>query len=154
MKIWDDEFNVEVNKFKPAGAKVNAYSIYDSGKDRQVTFINHTVETVPDYQRFKLYFPTGLVHNLDSQLMNKTLEALDEWAIAIHDAILVLPGSRARKYYVEQLELLRKVKDQVLTDYRKSIKATSLASHRAWDKLEQKTEPLCSAVPFTESALK
>jgi hypothetical protein len=61
MKIWDDEFEVVVNKFKPVGAKTNAYSIWNSETQRQVVFLNHTVETVPDYERFRLYYPTGLV---------------------------------------------------------------------------------------------
>ena len=156
MKIWDDEFEVVVNKFKPVGAKTNAYSIWNSETQRQVVFLNHTVETVPDYERFRLYYPTGLVHNLDSQLMNKTLEALpeDEWAIAIHDAILVLPGSSARDTYVAQLEDLRANRLQILATYRESIGATSKSADIAWAKLMDKVEPLCSAVPFAESALK
>ena len=154
MEIWDDKFEVPVNKFKPVGAKTNAYSAWDSASKRQVIFLNHTVETVPDYDRFRLYYPTGLVHNLDSQLMNKTLENLHEWAIAIHDAILVLPGSEARTKYVEQLEILRANRPQILANYRQSIGATSKSADIAWAKLMDKVEPLCSAVPFSESALK
>ena len=154
MKIWDDQFEVEVNKFKPVGAKTNAYSIWNSETKRQVIFLNHTVEVVPDYDRFRLYYPTGLVHNLDSQLMNKTLENLDEWAIAIHDAILVLPNSQARTKYVEQLEILRANRHQILATYRQSIGATSKGADIAWAKLMDKTEQLCSAVPFASSALK
>jgi len=154
MRIWDDQFSVPVNKFRPVGAKTNAYSVWNSETNRQVVFLNHTVETVPDYDRFRLYYPTGLVHNLDSQLMNKTLLALNEWAIAIHDAILVLPGSQARAKYVEQLETLRVLRHQILATYRQSIGATSKSADIAWAKLMDKTEQLCSAVPFTESALK
>jgi hypothetical protein len=154
MKIWDDQFEVPVNKFRPVGAKTNAYSVWNSETKRQVVFLNHTVETVPDYDRFRLYYPTGLVHNLDSQLMDKTLQQLDEWAIAIHDAILVLPGSEARVRYVEQLEILRANRNQILATYRQSIGATSKSADIAWAKLMDKTEQLCSAVPFTQSALK
>lgn len=154
MKIWDDQFEVPVNKFRPVGAKTNAYSVWNSETKRQVVFLNHTVETVPDYDRFRLYYPTGLVHNLDSQLMDKTLQQLNEWAIAIHDAILVLPGSEARVRYVEQLEILRANRNQILATYRQSIGATSKSADIAWAKLMDKTEQLCSAVPFTQSALK
>ena len=61
MNIWDDSFEVEVNKFKPVGATVKAYKSWDSELKRPVVFLNHEVITVPDYQRFKLYYPTGLV---------------------------------------------------------------------------------------------
>jgi len=154
MKIWDDQFEVPVNKFKPVGAKTNAYSAWDSESKRQVVFLNHSVETVPDYDRFRLYYPTGLVHNLDSQLMNKTLENLNEWAIAIHDAILVLPGSQARSKYVEQLEILRANRKSILSTYRQSIGATTKSADIAWAKLMDKTEQLCEVIPFSESALK
>ena len=61
MEIWDDKFEVPVNKFKAVGAKVNAYTVYDSTKKRKVTFINHDTIKVPDYERFKLYYPTCLI---------------------------------------------------------------------------------------------
>ena len=86
--------------------------------------------------------------------MDKTLIALDEWAIAIHDAILVLPGSKARTEYVNQLELLRTCRKLVLSTYRNSIGATSKSADIAWAKLMEKTEQLCEVIPFTESALK
>lgn len=154
MKIFDDEFEVEVNKFKPVGAKTNVYKVWDTASKRPVVFINHEPIRVPDYDRFSLYYPTGLVHNLDSQLMNKTLMLLDEWAIAIHDAILCLPGSKARPIYVSVLEDLRQNRNQILSTYKQSIGATSNSAQIAWAKLMDKTEQLCSAIPFTESALK
>ena len=154
MKIWDDEFEVEVNKFKPVSAQVNAYKVWDTASKRAVVFLNHEPIKVPDYDRFRLYYPTGLVHNLDSQVMNKVLEQLDEWAIAIHDAILCLPGSQARQIYVQVLEELRANRTRILANYRQSIGATSNTANIAWAKLMDKVEPLCSAVPFAESALK
>lgn len=154
MKIWDDEFEVEVNKFKPVSAQVNAYKVWDTASKRAVVFLNHEPIKVPDYDRFRLYYPTGLVHNLDSQVMNKVLEQLEEWAIAIHDAILVLPGSQARAIYVQVLEELRANRTRILANYRQSIGATSNTANIAWAKLMDKVEPLCSAVPFAESALK
>lgn len=154
MNIWDDLFEVEVNKFKPAGAELNAYSIWDTKSNRTVTFLNHEPIMVPNYERFRLYFPTGLVHNLDSQLMNKTLLMLDEWAIAIHDAILCMPGSRARECYVANLETLRKLRHKILDNYRQSIGATSTSAEVAWQKLMDKTEQCPEDTPFAESALK
>lgn len=61
MKIWDDEFEVEVNKFKPVSAQVNAYKVWDTASKRAVVFLNHEPIKVPDYDRFRLYYPTGLV---------------------------------------------------------------------------------------------
>ena len=155
MKIWDDTFEVEVNKFKPVEAKTNVYKIWDTASKRSVVFINHEPIKVPDYDRFRLYYPTGLVHNCDGQIMNKTLMQLDnEWAIAIHDAILCLPGSKARTVYVSVLEDLRQNRNKILHNYKESIGATSNSAQIAWAKLMDKTEQLCSAIPFSESALK
>ena len=87
--------------------------------------------------------------------MNKTLvQLVDEWAIAIHDAILCLPGSKARTIYVSVLEDLRQNRNQIIQTYKESIGATSNSAKIAWAKLMDKTEQLCSAVPFMESALK
>lgn len=154
MTIWNETFDVVVNKFKPVRAKTNVYSVWNSEIKRQVVFLNHTVETVPDYDRFRLYYPTGLVHNLDSKLMDNAIMQISSWAIAIHDAILCLPGSTAREKFVEQLEALRANRHTVLNNYRKSIGATSRSADIAWAKLMDKVEPLCSAIPFSESALK
>ena len=61
MQIWDDEFEVEVNKFKPVGAKTNVYKVWDTASKRSIVFVNHEPIRVPDYDRFRLYYPTGLV---------------------------------------------------------------------------------------------
>lgn len=158
MNIHNDSFNVVVNKKKPVGAKTNAYSIWDSTKNRQVVFLNHTVETVPDYDRFRLYFPTGLVHNLDGQVANSTVLELIvsflEWVIPIHDAFLILPGSAVRKIYISKLQDIRENRQSILSSYRKSIGATGKSADIAWAKLMDKVEPLCTAIPLSESALK
>ena len=154
MNIWDDNFEVEVNKFRPVAAQVNAYKVWDTATKRPVVFLNHEPITVPDYDRFRLYYPTGLVHNLDSQVMNKVLIRLDEWAIAIHDAILCLPGTKARQIYVQVLEELRANRTRILANYRQSIGATSNTANIAWAKLMDKVEQLDSLIPFSESALK
>lgn len=154
MAIWDDKFEVDVNKFRPVGAQVNAYSFWDTKTKRQVVFLNHSVQTVPDYDRFRLYYPTGLIHNLDSQVMDKVLLALNEWAIAIHDAILVLPGTNARNLYISVLEDLRANRHTILASYFISIGATSRGAQIAWANVMAHTEQLCSAVPFEESAMK
>ena len=49
------------------------------------------------------------MHNRDSKIFdNATNRLIDEgeWVIAIHDAILAMPGSNTRKYIVEELESL------------------------------------------------
>jgi len=154
MHTWKDQYTVEVNKFKPVAANIHAYTAYDSASERNVTFINHEVVTVPNYDRFRLFYPTGLIHNLDSQVMDSIIDKLDEWSIGIHDAILVLPGTNARQLYVAELEDMRTDRHTIINNYRKSIGATSPASNIAWAKLTAKVEQLCSAVPFAESALK
>jgi len=158
MKIWDEEFEVEVNKHKVVGADLNIYTAYDSASDRNVTFANHSTIRIPDYDRFSLYFPTGLVHNLDSRVMDKSVDSIIsnyfEWVIPIHDAALVMPGTAIREEFTTVMEDLRTNRHRILTDYRTSIGAVGKSADIAWAKLHSKVEPLCSAVPFSGAALK
>jgi len=117
VNIWGEEFTVEVNKFKPVGADVKAYSAFSNGKVE--TFVIHEPRRIPDYEKFRYYLHTLLVHNVDSQIANYV--CANEDTISIHDAFLCIPGSSVRKLYTEKLAQLRIVGKDVLREYWKSI---------------------------------
>ena len=129
---WNESYIVEVNKHKAVGATLKAYAIWDTTANKDRMFFNHQPTLIPDYIRFNLFFPTGFVHNIESKIVDTTMVDLKdegEWAISIHDAILCLPGSKARKFYIINLEAFNKVGLQVLKGYLQSIGATSTKAH-------------------------
>ena len=150
-------FTTTVNKHKAVGASKKAYTAYCTETGKFKVVYNNSVITVPDYDRFKLYSATGIVHNLDSLIMDNTMVTLHkrgEWAVAIHDAGLVLPGTYMRTAYINELETLRANRDVVLNSYRKSIGCVGNAADIAFAKLMNSTEQLDSTIPFELSALK
>ena len=77
----------------------------------------------PDLESFKRFFPSGLIHNLDSQIANDICKHLD-WVIPNHDAFIVSPndGLRLRLWYVSLLH--RRVyckRHEILARYLASI---------------------------------
>ena len=85
------------------------------------------------------------MHNLDSKLMDNTvagMKARNQPAIAIHDAILALPGNSGRELYVEQLNELYRNRKEVLSNYLTSIGATSRKAKLAYAKMMQLVDTL------------
>jgi len=152
---WGETYTVEVNKHKAVGATLDMYMIWNTEIKRDSKFFIHNPIKVPDYDRFKSFAATGLVHNLDSKIMDNVmleLKSLDEWAIAIHDAVLCLPGTNTRAIYRKELEQLNRNGREVLVNYMKSIGATSVKANieltRLLDKVTQ------NELDFSENALK
>lgn len=154
---WNETYTITVNKYKCVGANIAAYTAYDTASSTDKTFMIHNPIRIPDYERFKLFYPTGLIHNLDSKIMDNTMNSIidnGEWAIAIHDAGLVMPGTSMGKYYVDNLEQLRLDRHIVIDNYRKSIGATGRAADIAFAKLMNKVVQLPASTSFSPSALK
>ena len=152
---WDEVYTVEVNKFKAVGATLNAHVVWDTTSKKDKVFFLHEPIRVPDYDRFKLFFATGKVHNLDSKLMDNVemeLAEAGEWAITIHDAVLCLPGTIADESYNSNIEKLSKVGRELLVNYMKSIGATAPAAHIALAKLLDKVT--INKKKFSGNALK
>ena len=157
VDMYDEQYTVEVNKWKVVGAKTQAYTAWDTTASRFKTFFNHETIKVPDYEAYRTYFATGKIHNRDSKGMDNTfvsLAILAEWAIAIHDAGLVLPGSQFRRLFIVELNRQRSIKQQVVAHYSKSIGATTPAAALLYSKLIKVVQPLSEEVQFEESALK
>ena len=152
---WGETYTVEVNKYKAVGSTLDMYMIWNTETKRDSKFFLHTPTKVPDYGRFRSFAATGLVHNLDSKIMDNVMLKLKEskeWAIAIHDAVLCLPGTSTRKLYKEQLEQLNQDGLHVLTNYMKSIGATGTKANVELAKLLDKVTQ--NELEFSENALK
>ena len=157
VDMYDESYEVVVTKFKAVGATIQAYSAYDTATDKIKIFMNHKVIRVPDYEAYRTYYATGFVHNRDAKGMDNTfvgLKALGEWAIAIHDAGLVLPGSQFRRLFIAELNRQRAIKNKVLSAYSTSIGATTPKAAILLAKVTAKVEQLPEDATFAESALK
>lgn len=154
--VWEDCFEIKVNKHKPANTKLNITTAWDSNLNKYKTSITREVEYVPDYKSFKLYHFTCLVHNLDSQIMNKIANFGYNWMIPIHDAVLCLPGvaTNVRNKYISLIEDLYNDRHSVLKQFRQSIGATSLKADIDFMKLYQATVQLLDTDSFSNTAMK
>lgn len=156
IKLWNDDFTIECNKYKQVGTTQNAYSIYDSTDDRDKLFFNMATTKVPDLERFKLFFQTLLCHGIDSQVMDNILNNTDVWALPIHDAILALPGDchTLRLEAVEQLKDIHTNRHTILANFRQSIGATGSKADLAFAKLYANVQQLDNGIEFSVSCMK
>jgi len=155
VTIWNETFTVEVNKFKSAGTELTAHLCYDTQSNSIKPMVMHTPITIPDYARFKTYFTTGLIHNLDSKLLDNTLQqCTGDPVIGIHDAILCLPTSVAREEYIKQLEQLREDRWTVLSNYKKSLNISGTKAEVQWAKLLSSVQQAPINQPIAQSVMK
>ena len=133
IKLWDEEFEIECNKYFNIGEATNKFDLYDthSNSIRRI----HNTETIKraDLSSFRRFFPTLLVHGIDSQIEDNTVDAVMDaygWAIDIHDAIIL--DAEATEYAKDvycsgrnrnepSLEKLFKTGNQILSAYFTSI---------------------------------
>ena len=122
LHVDKEVFKVECNRHKIVGDTTRQYVCYDS-TNKAFKVISHTdIVKVPDLFRFKTYFVTGLIHNLDSQCINTMVKSMS-WIIPIHDAGLV-SIAEARKFKLLAVDYMRHINDNrksILLNYFKSI---------------------------------
>lgn len=121
VKIFNEEFFIECNRFKWEETKKVDYFIYHT-KQSKIKKVSRQVHMVPDVNQFKRYFQTLLVHNLDSQIANHVCTRMD-WVIPNHDAFTVHPNDAwlVRKAYLEKLTEIYHNRKEILRNYFDSI---------------------------------
>ena len=158
VKIHEETFVIECNRFKHMGEETHSYQIYDSDAG-VIRTIHHTdTKKVPDLEQFRRYFVTLLIHNLDSQVADKVVgKVMDkyEWGIPIHDAFLVSPAAAAdaRRWYGEEMEKIHKNRKSILEKYFQSI-GISGAALSEWKELQSKVVPFEDEFKCSPMALK
>lgn len=123
VKIWNDEFLIQCNKFKWQATSIKKYLAFNSSNTgNNVKYIKREVALVPDLEQFKRYFATLLVHCCDSQIADHICNNLD-WVISNHDAWLIHPNNipKLKKIYLDKLYELYINRHSVLKNYFKSI---------------------------------
>lgn len=121
VRIFNEEFFIECNRFKWEETKKVDYFIYHT-KQQKIKKVSRQVHMVPDTNQFKRYFQTLLVHNLDSQIANHVCTRMD-WVIPNHDAFTIHPNDAwlVRKAYLEKLTEIYYNRKEILRNYFDSI---------------------------------
>lgn len=144
LKIDNEEFKVECNKHFNIGETTNKFDLYDSYSNSIRRITNTTTVKRPDLRSFKRFFVTALVHNLDSQVMDNSSNAVMDaynWMIDIHDAKVLCceAADYAKDVYCSgnskdepSLERIHRTRNTILSKYFTSIgiKANKLS---AWE---------------------
>lgn len=136
VKVWNDEFTIECNRFKVVKTYTKRYPLFSSDTN-QVEAIAHTLtHKVPDLKQFKRFFQTLLIHGIDSQIADHVSYLLD-WCLSIHDAWIVNPieATKCRRLYAERIENLHANRLEVLNNYFKSINLNKKAL-KDWERIK------------------
>lgn len=158
IHIGEEKFDIKCNRFRNVGEKTKAYKIWDSIDERYNVVLHTDTKKVPDLEQFRVYFPTLLVHNLDSKAMDTVSSKVMGkygWMIPIHDAAVISPAAAAdtRKWYGEELDYIHKNRKSILENFFSSIGVTSAAKEQ-WDAIMAKVVPFEGELKTGAMALK
>ena len=121
------------NKFHNVGESTTVYDLFDSATQRIRRIHNTQTKRIPDLHSFRRFGPTGLIHSLDAQVMDNTVNhVIDRYgfAIDIHDAIICCCESAdyARDVYANgttpdepSLKQIHTNRKSILQDYIRSL---------------------------------
>ena len=146
LHVYNRKITTYCNKHKQVGETTTKFDLFDTNTNR-IRRIEHTdTKSIPDLKAFRRYGPTGLIHGLDGNVMDSTVEAviaIHGWALTIHDAIIVCPevATIARKIYAEKLESIHTNRKEILQNYFRSI-GIKASAMKEWAKVTALVEPL------------
>lgn len=148
--VWGEQLEVPCNRHYREGDHPVVYSsITSSGTDAKL--IHWKTIEVPNLKSFKRWTMTGLIHSLDSRVIDLVMQKLD-WGIDIHDAVIINPedAMTVRTAYAEALEAVYTDRESILNNYFASIGIKSTEkTQREWAKLKSMITPLDA--PFKAS---
>ena len=153
------------NRFHNVGESTTKYDIFDSATQRIRRIHNTQTKRVPDLQSFRRYGPTGLIHALDGQVEDNTVDhVIDEYgfAIDVHDAIILCCESAdyARDVYANgttptepSLKQIHTNRKSILQDYIRSLNIPASAMPEFQAVMAQ-VEPLTTELNVNPLVLK
>lgn len=122
VRVWNEEFEIECNRFKWEETVPVTYLVYDSQGSGKLRKVTRNLNRVPDVNQFKRYFVTCLVHNLDSQVADCICKNV-RWVLPNHDSFTVHPNDamEVRQIYTGEMSKIYKNRKKILKDYFTSI---------------------------------
>lgn len=121
------------NKFHNIGETTSVFDLYDTATNSIRRVHNTETKQVPDLKAFKRFGPTGVIHHLDGQVMDNTVDAVIdqyEWVIDIHDAMVLCceAADYARDIYANgrtpnepSLKQIHTNRNKILSEYFTSL---------------------------------
>lgn len=61
VRVWNDQFDIECNRYRQIGEKTSLYKVYDTDSDMMKAVYHTSTRKVPDLEQFRRYFQTLLV---------------------------------------------------------------------------------------------
>jgi hypothetical protein len=141
--VWNDQLEVPCNRHHTKGDKPIIYSMLNN-KGKLQRLIHWKTVKEADVKSFRRWVVTGLIHGIDSQIVNAIMAQMD-WAIDIHDAVICNPedATKVRKLYAEQLEAVYTNRQSILNNYFASIGIKSTNKTKLeWAKLKSMITPI------------
>ena len=157
ISIKTEIFNIFCNRFTRVGEKHIARRLFDSESNSFQTLINTETKEIPNLKRFKRYFVTLLIHNLDSQIADYISDIVGDigFIIPIHDAFIVSPSHArlVKDLYARKLKEINYGRSQILTNYFNCCGIKSKKAMLQWQKLIKHITPV-SDFQVSDLALK
>lgn len=143
VKVWNDTFTIECNRFKWKETKQVTYSIYTSSQGL-LKKVSRNVNLVYDTNQFKRFFVTLLLHGMDSQIANEICGKI-YWVLPNHDSFCIHPNDAkcVRDIYTNAMLQIYKNRKQILKNYFTSIGIDKEYREQECDKLITKFSPYC-----------
>lgn len=142
--IGKDKFSIDCSRWKKIGDVPMSFDIYDTetGGIRRITHMK--TKMIPDLERFRTYFQTLLIHNLDGQIADAVsgkVYAKYGFCLDIHDAFVVpiWAVEDVRKWYTREVDEIYKNRFEILKGFFESIGIVNFAG---WNKLVKEVEPV------------
>jgi len=153
---WKDTFTIKCNRFRNVGEYTKRYPLYSSDEKQIIPIVHTHTKHVPDLKQFRRYFPTLLIHNIDSKIADTIClnESID-WIISIHDAFLVsaTTAKTVRSLYSEQIEEVYRDRANILNNFFSSIRISNKAQ-KDWADLQELVVPFEGKFTCNALALK
>jgi hypothetical protein len=153
--VWNEVLEVPCNRHHTHGEKPVVYSMLNSNGKVQ-PLIHWQVAKEADLKSFRRWTVTGLIHALDSQIVDYIMSHMD-WALDIHDAVICNPEdvTKVKKLYAEALEAIYADRQSILNNYFASIGIRSNAKTQAeWAKVKSLITPLADEFKCSMWAMK
>jgi hypothetical protein len=141
--VWGEKLVVPCNRHTKHGEAPHAYSVLDSDFNK-TKVIHWSTVTEPDLKSFKRWAQTGLIHSLDSRVIDYIMSQLT-WGIDIHDAVLCNPedGITVRKANAKIKTDIYNDRKSILNGYFASMGIKSTAKTAAeWMHLQTLITPI------------
>lgn len=153
LHVMNEKVDTYCNKFHNVGEETTMFDLYDTKTDSIRRVHNTSIKQVPDLKSFKRYSVTGLVHNLDGQVMDNTVYHVILkyiFCLPIHDAAILCceAADYAREIYANgttsdepSLKHIHTNRTVILQNYFRSLNIPASAV-KEWQLLQRYVIPL------------